>query len=511
MRACNFGFECIWLGSVREVLRVIRQNFTRLTRSLVTQPGAAFFLSLKIGKSKPSTSADDIAPGKIAESRARVVVGLARARLQLGIGQHLADTGIVKVLTLIDELDTHLTQSASRLRACYSVHFPEVCRPHFGKQLCLDDMKLLQLIANHPLRCNIISNFSSGSFTCLNDDQLASVVAAAAQDSIGADLGEEDCENLQKYAQRLLQMNQIKQRHIDSLLRRITNLCPNLHALLHRALHPFDDQKDETNNSKSDDQLSACLVAARLIANAGSFNRLASMPSTRILSLGASKALFRKGGAVVATSTGLLSNASKSLADPNSPSVDNSQVVGNNLSAAQLKLLSANRVQRDTVRRRAARLLAAKSTLACRADCFRQHNPVLKQPDSDLANPSISVTEDERLKTGAYGDHLGKTVQDHLRIWAETNGIHKHRTEEQNKAQRERRKRYRKLKHKAWLARKLSKCSTAKCNDATNRIESMDVDIDSTATTTPVNVVQVVDTSTKTSENKDHSESSDSD
>ncbi|VDQ02288.1 unnamed protein product [Trichobilharzia regenti] len=506
--------DCV-LGVSDETLgKSILQNFTRLTRSLITQPGAAFFLSSNNEKSKPSTSADEIAPGKIAESRARVVVGLARARLQLGIGQHLADTGIVKVLTLIDELDTHLTQSASRLRACYSVHFPEVCRPHFGKQLCLDDMKLLQLIANHPLRCNIVSNFSVGSFTCLNDDQLASLVAAAAQDSIGADLGEEDCENLQKYAQRLLQMNQIKQRHIDSLLRRITNLCPNLHALLHRTLHPFDDQKDETNNSKGDDELSACLVAARLIANAGSFNRLASMPSTRILSLGASKALFRKGGAVVATSTGLLSNASKSLADPNSPNVDNSQVVSNNLSAAQLKLLSANRVQRDTVRRRAARLLAAKSTLACRADCFRQHNPVLKQQDSDSANSNISVIEDERLKAGAYGSYLGKTVQDHLRIWAETNGIHKDRTEEQIKAQRERRKKYRKLKHKAWLARKLSKCSTEKSNDATNRIESMDVDVESTTTTTTtksVNVVQPAGTSTKTPEKEDHSEPSDGD
>ncbi|CAH8628165.1 unnamed protein product [Heterobilharzia americana] len=476
--ACDFGFECIWLGSVREVLRVIRENFARLTRSLITQPGAALSLSATVGKARPSTSADEITPGKVAESRARVVVSLARARLQLGIGQHLADTGVVKVLKLIDELDTHLTQSTSRLRACYSVHFPEVCRPHFGKNLCLDDMKLLQLIASFPLRSSIISNYAAGSFTCMDDDKLTTLIATAAEDSIGADLGEEDCENLKKYAQRLIQMNQVKKRHIDSLLRRITNLCPNLHSLLTRTLHPFDET-ERMNDLKADEGLSACLIAARLIANAGSFNRLASMPSTRILSLGASKALFRKSGAVVATSTGLLSNVSKSLADPNISAIHDSQPTVTNMSAAQLKILSANRVQRDTVRRRAARLLAAKSTLACRADCFRQHNPIFKQPDSTSEDSDVSVIEDERLRVGVYGDYLGKTVQDQLRIWAETNGIHKDRTEEQNKAQRERRKKYRKSKRKAWLARKLSKCTTEpRFCGVPSVIEPMDVDVD---------------------------------
>lgn len=160
-------------------------------------------------KLKPLTSADELKPGLVAESRARVVVSLARARLQLGIEHHLADTGIVKVLMLIDELDNSLTQSASRLRACYSIHFPEVCRPHFKNQICLNDTNLVQLIANSPLRSSIISSFAAGSFTYFGSDKLASLIATAAQDSVGAELSEGDCENLQKYAQRLLQMNEV--------------------------------------------------------------------------------------------------------------------------------------------------------------------------------------------------------------------------------------------------------------------------------------------------------------
>ncbi|XP_018654272.1 putative nucleolar protein NOP56 [Schistosoma mansoni] len=476
--ACDFGFECIWHGSVHEVLRVIRQSFARLTRSLITQPGAALSLPMIDEKLKLSTSADELKPGPIAESRARVVVSLARARLQLGIEHHLADTGIVKVLMLIDELDNSLTRSASRLRACYSIHFPEVCRPHFKKQICLDDMDLVQLIANSPLRSSIISNFAAGSFTYLGSDELASLIATAAQDSVGAELSEEDCENLQKYAQRLLQMNEAKQRYVNSLSRRITSLCPNLHALLHCTLHS-SDEAEQGKVPKANDNLSSCLVTARLIANAGSFNRLASMPSTRLLSLGASKGLFRKGGAVVATSTGLLSNATKILRDPKLPTdTDNLQPATASISAAELKSLSANRVQRNTVHRRAARLLADKSVLACRADCFRQHNPIYQQQGL-ASQPCVSVMEDERLKSGAYGQYLGKTVQEHLRIWAEKNGIHTDKTEEQKKAQRERRKKYRKLKRKAWFTRKLSRCTEKQLSDGImNDIESMDVDSD---------------------------------
>ncbi|KAH8865821.1 nucleolar protein 56 [Schistosoma japonicum] len=274
-------------------------------------------------------------------------------------------------------------------------------------------------------------------------------------------------------------MNQVKQRHICSLSRRIINLCPNLHALLHCTLDSHLKPEGQ-EVSKMEYGLSACLVAARLIANAGSFNRLASMPSTRILSLGASKGLFRKGGAIVATSTGLLSNAAKMLGDSKlSVTADNFQQGTINMSLAQLKVLSANRVQRDTVRCRAARILAAKSTLACRADCFRQHNPILQHYDPVSQQSCVSVIEDKRLRTGEYGQYLGKTVQDHLRIWAEKNGIHVDQTEEQKKAQRERRKKYRKLKRKAWASRKLSKwIEKPMSKDVTDSAESMDVDSD---------------------------------
>ncbi|VDP91116.1 unnamed protein product [Echinostoma caproni] len=156
--SCEFGFECVWHGGFREVLRVIRQNFTRLTKSLITQPGNAF--SLSVGQHHPlsKTGAEELIPGRVAESRSRLVVGLARARSQLNVTQHLADTAVVRALTLIDELDADLTRSVARLRTCYATHFPEACRSSSTAGCSpLSDVQLIHLIAHCPGRTELLS------------------------------------------------------------------------------------------------------------------------------------------------------------------------------------------------------------------------------------------------------------------------------------------------------------------------------------------------------------------
>ncbi|KAA3677161.1 nucleolar protein 56 [Paragonimus westermani] len=371
--SCGFEFECIWHGAIREVLRVIRQYFPRLTKSLITQPGDAFSLAINGVRRPASTHLDELSRGRVAESRTRLIIGLARARLQLNLSQHLADTSVIKALTLIDELDANLARSASRLRASYGSHFPEM-REHYT----------------------------------------------------------------------------------DILTRRIESLVPNLYALLKSTLPQAGiTSSDRSAELKLTETLSASLVAARLIVNAGSLTRLANMPTSRILSLGASKALFRKSGAVAATSTGLLGSASRlTVYTTTGDNLERHSTTTLPLSTVELKTVSGNRLQPDVIRRRAARLLAAKSSLACKADCFRSHNP----PDKE-ESPHESA-EDPRLTSGAFGIELGRTVQNNLRVWAEANGVHVDRTEDQKKIQRERRKKYRKAKRKAWLVRKLSRAAT---------------------------------------------------
>ncbi|KAF6769205.1 hypothetical protein AHF37_06394 [Paragonimus kellicotti] len=455
--SCGFEFECIWHGAIREVLRVIRQYFPRLTKSLITQPGDAFSLAINGARKPASTHLEELSPGHMAESRTRLIVGLARARLQLNLSQHLADTSVIRALTLIDELDANLHRSASRLRASYSSHFPEVCRPSFTNCPHLNDVDLIRLIAKCPFRSLLASaQYSRDLEVCLTQPKMGASIRIAARDSIGCDLLDEDGESLKLFAGKLLKMIQMRERYTDILTRRIESLVPNLYALLKSTLPQSGTaSSDRFNELKLTDISSASLVAARLIVNAGSLTRLANMPTSRILSLGASKALFRKSGAVAATSTGLLGSASRlTVYSTTGENLERGSTTTLPLSTVELKTVSGNRLQPDVVRRRAARLLAAKSSLACKADCFRSHNP------SDKQECLHKSAEDPRLTSGAFGIELGRTVQNNLRVWAEANGVHVERTEDQKKIQRERRKKYRKAKRKAWLIRKLSRAAT---------------------------------------------------
>ncbi|CAH8465387.1 unnamed protein product [Dicrocoelium dendriticum] len=305
-------------------------------------------------------------------------------------------------------------------------------------------------------------------------------------------------------------MIEMREKYAVMLSRRVESLAPNLYSLLNSALPQDSSSSSQSSNSlRISDNISASLVAARLILNAGSLTRLASMTASRVLSLGASKALFRKSGAVAATSTGLLNSICQSsiaLANDQMSVADDEPIP---MTAARMKALSGNRLQPDIVRRRAARLLAAKSSLACKADCFRFHNPV-ENDDDDTKQPSTS-TEDPRLASGAFGVHLAADVQRQLKIWAETNGVYLDRTRKQEVAQRQRRKRYRKAKRKAWLARKLSQAATGceladsgKGTDLENKVNAVvidDVDMDATlaspshSTSTADSVSQNIDSS----------------
>lgn len=76
--------------------------------------------------------------------------------------------------------------------------------------------------------------------------------------------------------------------------------------------------------------------------------------------------------------------------------------------------MSGGRLYPIVVRRKAARLLAAKSALAVRADCYRRMDP--------LASEKLEVPE--KLESGDYGKSLGQEIKRQLRVWAETNGVH---------------------------------------------------------------------------------------
>lgn len=198
-RQLDIGFECIWDASVRELLRVIRANSSRLLRSLIVQPGA--FVSTA---GKPTTSAQETVPGKKAEKRAQLVVALSRARLQLDLAQHLADTGVVRSLDLLDSMDASLARSMKHLRVSYGLHFPEVCRG--GGLPGVDDFALASIVTHAPLRDQLVRQKEQLVEWLGGDQNVAETVIELAKTSTGQDLSPDDVLTLQQYGEFYLKL-----------------------------------------------------------------------------------------------------------------------------------------------------------------------------------------------------------------------------------------------------------------------------------------------------------------
>ncbi|VDD75495.1 unnamed protein product [Mesocestoides corti] len=408
----DIGFGCIWDSSVRELLRVVRANSSRLLRSLVVQPGSAKDVTRKC-----ASAAEETASGRHTEKRTRLVVSLSRARLQLDLIQHLADTGVVRSLDLLDSMDASLCKSMKHLRSAYGLHFPEICCN--GGLPGMDDYTLVSIVAHSPQRDHLVQAQEKLIEWTGGNQQMADTVISLAKTSTGQDLSRDDITTLQQYGQFLLRLLKSRTKCCAMLERRVRSLVPNLTALLDAALPGEEANISPERVRKVGDRVSAVFVVARLLSHAVNLDRLAKMPSSRVNSLGASKSLFRQSGAVAAASAGLLGRA---------VGVDGADSTNKALSSLTRNIveMSGGRLRPIVVRRRVARLLAAKSTLACRADCYRRMNPFNETPTEPK-----SFASTPKLDTGEYGTDLGEETKRQLRVWAEANGVHVERTVEE--------------------------------------------------------------------------------
>ena len=136
-------------------------------------------------------------------------------------------------------MDKILNMMSERLREWFALHYPEL------------DIK------NHEKFASLVAEHGSReSFP-------------EFEKSMGMKLKEEDIEVLKFYAKRLHELYEMRKRLEKYLDKIVPEEMPNTSALL------------------------GTLLAARLLAHAGSLQKLAKMPSSTIQILGAEKALFR--------------------------------------------------------------------------------------------------------------------------------------------------------------------------------------------------------------------------
>lgn len=238
-----------------------------------------------------------------------MALGLSHSmsRYKLKFSPDKVDTMIVQAIALLDDLDKELNTYSMRLKEWYGWHFPELAK------VLVDNVAYAKVILQAGLRTAI----GGTDFATLLPEELEQQIKQLAEVSMGTEISEQDLLNIKHLAEQVVSLSAYRAELFEYLKNRMAAIAPNLTALVGE------------------------LVGARLISHAGSLMSLAKYPASTVQILGAEKALFR---------------ALKTKQNtPKYGLIFHSSLVGQ--AGGRLK-------------GKMARILAAKSALACRVDAL---------------------------------------------------------------------------------------------------------------------------------------------
>ncbi|KAI2642108.1 hypothetical protein GGS21DRAFT_291288 [Xylaria nigripes] len=181
------------------------------------------------------------------------------SRHKLKFSPDKVDVMIVQAIKLLDDLDKELNNYAMRVKEWYGWHFPEMDR------ILNDNVAYARVIVHMGMR----ENAANADLSEILPEDLEARVKAAAEVSMGTEIGEIDLENIKLLAEQVISFTEYRQELSQYLSSRMKALAPNTTEILGE------------------------LVGARLIAHTGSLMKLAKSPGSTIQILGAEKALFR--------------------------------------------------------------------------------------------------------------------------------------------------------------------------------------------------------------------------
>jgi len=169
------------------------------------------------------------------------------------------DLHIIQAINTLDETDKIINSISSRLREWYGLHFPELDN-------LIDSINGYSQIVLSGTRENISKeDFEKAGFSKDKVEMLSLI----KEKSRGGNISEKNFVIVQSLAKQILELFELRkniEEHVDEQMK---EEAPNISAILGTA------------------------VGARILAHAGSLNRLARMPASTIQILGAEKALFR--------------------------------------------------------------------------------------------------------------------------------------------------------------------------------------------------------------------------
>lgn len=203
--------------------------------------------------------------GALGLSRAETL-GMVRAhafeltKKRIASASSQLDRLAAEAVKAVDEFDKTLNVFASRIREWYGLHFPEL------GELVDDNATYLRLVSSLGLR----ENFTEDALKALGiPDEKSRKISGMAARSMGAPLAAENFEPIRVMSESVYRLYSLRNSLTGYIDRLMADVAPNLREFV------------------------GSVLGARLIALAGSLERLARFPSSTVQVLGAEKALFR--------------------------------------------------------------------------------------------------------------------------------------------------------------------------------------------------------------------------
>jgi nucleolar protein 56 len=186
-------------------------------------------------------------------------VSVLRTRKDIQKAQSERGATIIQTAQLLNELDKSLNVLSGKLREWYGLHFPELSR-------AVDDHKIYAMLVES---LGDRSSFSPENLGELELGDRVKKILSAREDSMGAPLLSEDEEHLRSLAANLVSLYAYRESLEAFIMRIAEEAVPNLSVV------------------------AGPVLAAKLLEKAGGLKKLAMMPSSTVQILGAEKALFR--------------------------------------------------------------------------------------------------------------------------------------------------------------------------------------------------------------------------
>jgi nucleolar protein 56 len=170
------------------------------------------------------------------------------------------DLHLVQAVNTLDEMDEIINTISTRIREWYGLHFPEL------DYLLQNIITYANIVRDAGSRENITKELLSQLEI---PEKKIELIQQAISKSQGGDLTVESSESLKILASEVIKLSELRTNLSTTIENLMEILAPNLKNIL------------------------TAIIGARLIAKAGSLQRLAQMPSSTIQIIGAEKALFR--------------------------------------------------------------------------------------------------------------------------------------------------------------------------------------------------------------------------